>query len=334
MDIKGVCYDVGRVYPSRFLTRKVFDPVATRRDLQVIRDDLHANAVRFQGRSISRLTTAAEAALELGLQVWLSPEMFERSQAATLSYLERAAQAAEPLRQRFGSQLTFCVGTEAPLFTKGIVPGHSVNQRIKNIRRAGLRNRPYAAQLDAFLHQAVQRVRRYFHGPLTYAATIFEYPDWGPFDVVGIDHYRNSKVEATYAERFQSRLQIGKPVVNAEFGHSSYRGDHPGHMEFGELDLPSLFLSRVHLARPHLKKGTNIRDEAHQADELIKTLELLDANGAAGAFIWTFADPWLTHSADPRYDLDMTSTALVKTHPDQTWTPKQSFHAVSAFYAS
>jgi len=83
MDIKGVCYDVGRLYPSHFLTRKTFDPAATRRDLQVIRDDLNANAVRFQGRSLTRLTAATEAALELGLQVWFSPKMFERSQKAT-----------------------------------------------------------------------------------------------------------------------------------------------------------------------------------------------------------------------------------------------------------
>ena len=34
MDIKGVCYDVGRVYGGRFLTRPVFDPVTTGRELQ------------------------------------------------------------------------------------------------------------------------------------------------------------------------------------------------------------------------------------------------------------------------------------------------------------
>ena len=33
-----------------------------------------------------------------------------------------------------------------------------------------------------------------------------------------------------------------------------------------------------------------------------------------GAFVWTFADPWLTHTADPRHDLDMTATSLVKTY--------------------
>ena len=43
MDIKGVCYDVGRAYSGCFLTRRVFDPATTRRELQIIRDDLHRN---------------------------------------------------------------------------------------------------------------------------------------------------------------------------------------------------------------------------------------------------------------------------------------------------
>jgi hypothetical protein len=49
-----VCYDVGRAYSGRFLTRAVFDPVTTGRELQIIRDDQHCNAVRFQGRDITR----------------------------------------------------------------------------------------------------------------------------------------------------------------------------------------------------------------------------------------------------------------------------------------
>jgi hypothetical protein len=68
----------------------------------------------------------------------------------------------------------------------------------------------------------------------------------------------------------------------------------------------------------------------------------LDAEGADGAFIWTFADPWLTHSTDPRHDLDMTSTSLAKTYerghgttyPGLPWEPKQAFGAVASFYAT
>ena len=347
MDIKGVCYDVGRVYPGDFLTRRVFEPATTRRELQIIRDDLHCNAVRFQGTDIGRLMTAATDALKLGgLQVWLSPELFEKSREETLAYLVQAATAAEPLREQFPGQLVFCVGTESSLFTRGIVPGKTVNQRLANVLRPGQRSGPYARELQVFLAEAAERVRKVFHGPLTYASVMFEVVDWSLFDYIGIDAYRNSKVEHSYAERIRPYLGQGKPVVNTEFGHSSYRGDRPGHMEFGEVDLVSLALSRMPLAgrfvRPRLKKGTHVRDEGHQARELTKTLGILDAEGVDGAFVWTFADPWLTHTADPRHDLDMTATSLVKTYarghgttyPDLPWEPKQAFGAVAGFYAT
>ena len=103
MDIKGVCYDTGRAYGGGFVTRRVFDPAMTRRELQIIRDDLHCNAVRFQGTDISRLTTAAADALKLGgLQVWLSPELFKKSQEATrcrwrcIGYRSRGGSSAAP----------------------------------------------------------------------------------------------------------------------------------------------------------------------------------------------------------------------------------------------
>ena len=193
------------------------------------------NAVRFQGRDITRLMTAAAGALKLGLQVWLSPEMFEQSRETTLAYLVRAAAAAESLRQRFPGRLVFCVGTESSLFTWGIVPGRSVGQRVASIRTAGLRSSPYAGPLQAYLAEASQWVRPAFHGPLTYASIPFEVVDWSLFDVIGVDHYRNSKVDDhRYAETIRRYLGEGKPVVNSEFGHSPYRGDCPGYMEFGE----------------------------------------------------------------------------------------------------
>jgi hypothetical protein len=153
------------------------------------------------------------------LQVWLSPEMFEQSRETILAYLVRAATAAEPLRRRFPGRLVFCVGTESSLFTQGIVPGRSVGQRVTNIRTAGLRSSPYAGPLQAFLAEASQRVRPVFRGPLTYASTPFEVVDWSLFDVIGVDHYRNSKVEDhRYAETIRPCLGQGKPVVNSEFG--------------------------------------------------------------------------------------------------------------------
>ena len=97
MDIKGVCYDVGRAYSDWFLTRRVFDPAMTRRELQIIRDDLQCNAVRFQGRDITRLMTAAACALGLGLQVWLSPDMFEQTRERRSGAIKaRASRSSTP----------------------------------------------------------------------------------------------------------------------------------------------------------------------------------------------------------------------------------------------
>jgi hypothetical protein len=346
MDIKGVCYDVGRKYNDWFGTRQVFDPAATRRELEIIRDDLHCNAVHLQGTNISRLTTAATDALDLGLRVWFSPELFGKSREITLTYLVNAATAAEPLHERFPSQLVFCVGTESTLHTRGIVPGGSVNQRIAHIRKAGLESGPYAKELQAYLADAAGRVRKVFHGPLTYASTPFEVVDWGRFDFIGVDHYRYSKNEDRYAAQIKTYLGQGKPVVTPEFGHSSYRGDRPGQMGFGEVETLAVVLRRIPFAgrfvHPRVKGRKHARDEEHQARELTKTLGILDTEGMDGAFVWTFADPWLTYSDDPRYDLDMTSTSLVKTYarghgstyPDLPWEPKLAFGAVASFYAS
>ncbi|MGO9581727.1 MAG: hypothetical protein ACLP36_02870 [Acidimicrobiales bacterium] len=45
----------------------MFEPEVVRRELTIIKDDLHCNAVRICGQDVSRLEKAAEFALELGL---------------------------------------------------------------------------------------------------------------------------------------------------------------------------------------------------------------------------------------------------------------------------
>jgi hypothetical protein len=91
----------------------------------------------------------------------------------------------------------------------------------------------------------------------------------------------------------------------------------------------------------HLKSGDHVRDEAHQAREIVETLTVLDAAGVDGAFVCTFVEPLSVSSAEPHYDLDMSSLGLVKTlgrgtsttYPGMPWEPKASFRAVADFYA-
>jgi hypothetical protein len=64
-----------------------------RREHQIIRDDLHANAVRIGGSDVGRLTAVAEIALGLGFEVWFSPAFFEYSPEETAVRLVAAAKA-------------------------------------------------------------------------------------------------------------------------------------------------------------------------------------------------------------------------------------------------
>jgi hypothetical protein len=89
----------GRVLEGS-LQRPNFDLKVVQRELEIIKNDLHCNAVRIQGLEIDRLVIASEAALKLDLEVWFSPEMFEQSQGETFDYLVKAAGAAESLRSR------------------------------------------------------------------------------------------------------------------------------------------------------------------------------------------------------------------------------------------
>jgi hypothetical protein len=122
MKRRGVCYDVGRVMWGQDW-RPEFSPAETRRELQIIRDDLHCTAVRICGQNIDRLVTAGRDAIDLGLEVWLSPELWNQSPAETLDYIVVAAERAEELWKQRAGQVVLCVASESTLFMSGIVQG-------------------------------------------------------------------------------------------------------------------------------------------------------------------------------------------------------------------
>jgi hypothetical protein len=347
MNRRGVIYDVGTLYAGGINTRPIFDPRVTRRELEIIQTDLHCNAVRFRGLDIGRLMTAAKEALQQGLEVWLSPEVFNKSQTATLEHLVKAATAAETLRQDFPEQLVLSVGSESTLFVQGIVAGRTITKRVANLFRDVKAGTHDQQPLGAFLVRAHEGVRRVFNGPLTYASLPFEAVDWSLFDFVGVDHYRDARIKDRYVQMLEPLSAHGKPVVVTEFGMRTYQGaDSSGALGFGVMDDRSLFLHNLPLVgrfvRARLKKGLYVRDETLQARELSETLSLLDAAGVDGAFVASFDDPLATYSQNPRYDLDMSALSLVKTfadhhgstYADMSWEPKEAFTAAANSYAS
>jgi hypothetical protein len=350
MNRRGVTYDTGIVFSGpgySVPTRPKLDLATAERELQIVRDDLHCNAVRLIGRDVDRLVQVAERALTFGLEVWLSPALWGRPLDETLRYCVSAAGRAEELRKQHPDRFVLVLGSELTLMMQGIVPGRDFAARTREaFTRIKAGDRSASDRLNDFLGRASSAVRGVYHGPLTYASLIWEEVDWDRFDLIGVDHYRDARIKDRYAEMLQPFLALGKPVVNTEFGMRTYRGaESEGTLGFGVADQVRVGLHQLPVVGRFVRERLNgdyVRDEAMQARELTETLTILDAAGVDGAFVAEFVTAGATFSAKPRYDLDMNAFALVKTYrhgkgttyPDMNWEPKQSFHAVANYYAA
>jgi hypothetical protein len=336
--------------------RPDYDLVSVRRELQIIKDDLHCNAVRVSARDLERLTDTAREALQVGLEVWFSPLLWDRSPQATMAYLKKAAEAAESIRPSDQERMVFLTGGELTLFMQGIVEGSSFRKRLANPGlmakvKAGEHNGP----LNEFLSRANSEVRSVYHGRVSYASLVWEQVDWDNFDFVGVDHYRTSRMDDRYIQMLEPSFKRGKPVVITEFGFATTRGGigegsllkSTAGLEEGIINEGSQFIHyRLpvfgRFVKPHLN-GKHIRDEAWQAAKLVETLEMLDKAGVDGAFVSSFESQITPYDDDPHHDLDMASSSLVRyfeggrkgaAYPDMHWEPKSSFRALADFYAT
>jgi hypothetical protein len=324
MNIKGIDYDLGNYYGGGHPTRPTFARAAVKREIEIIKRDLHCNAIRLNGKDIERLTFAAECAIDQGLQVWFLPKYVDANVQDTLTYLAEAAQAAEKLRAK-SQNVVFVVGCEFTMFLNGILEGANIIERMNNAAnwermRRGDHNEP----LNNFLAKAVAEVRQRFHGALTYASIPAEKVDWSLFDFVGLDHYREVRNRSMYAETLERYFTFGKPVIITEFGCCAYKGaDDKGARGWEVVDMTA--------PEPQLIDNV-VRDEGTQARELMELLHIFDAAKVEGAFVYTFSTPSETYNDNPKFDLDMANYGLVKSYADGTWDEKKAFHAVAAYY--
>jgi hypothetical protein len=338
---KGITYDTGFRCPGAASTRERFDPEVVRRELRIIREDLHCNAVRVTGGDPDRLEVAARHAAEAGLEVWLSPFTCDLTAEELLGVLATCAERAERLR-RLGAEAVLLTGSELTLSTVGFLPGDRIQDRLGLLAAPGRLRGPLAevpARVNDFLARAVAVARPRFGGRLSYASLPFERVDWAPFDVVSTDAgYRSVEVAGRFRDDIrafvaQARAQ-GKPAAVTEFGCTTHRGaaDLGGRgdaiLEWGDD------------GRPLRLRGDHVRDEDEQASYLRELLAVFDAEGVDTVFVNTFARYDLPHRADPGQDLDLASYGVVKvlegrlgrTYPGMAWEPKAAFAALADYY--
>lgn len=340
MRAKGMTYDTGFVR-NGVISRERFDPEVVRRELTIIRDDLHCNAVQLIGGDPGRLELAAGCAADLGLEVWFSPYPLELSAGEILALFADCAERAERLRMR-GTEVVFVAGVELSIMNQGFMPGRTVDERLGFLLGDPDRRRERLAEVSArvnqFLGEAVTAVRERFLGRVTYAAIPVERVDWTPFDIMSVELIRSADVADQFREGVRTLVAAGKPVAITGFGTAAYRGagDRGGRvMEVLEYDRDT--------AAPVRLDGDYVRDEAGQAAYLAELLEIFSTEGVDSAFVFLFALDSLPHrpGGDPRYDLDLASPGIVKvldagrpgdTYPDMTWEPKAAFAAVAECY--
>ncbi|MEO3977824.1 hypothetical protein [Streptomyces sp. CAU 1734] len=339
MRARGICYDTGFLRNGTG-SRESWDPGLVRRELTVIRDDLHCTAVHITGGDPDRLQSAARCAAELGLEIWFSPYPLELTPEEILVLLAECAERAEEIRAR-GAEVVFVTGVELSLMNHGFIEGGSAEERVGRLlgdpARRPERLAEAGTRLNSFLREAVRAVRERFHGRVTYAAIQFEAVDWDLFDFRTFELIRSAAVADHFRDAVRGLVAQPKPVAVTGFGTAAWRGAGevaPRSMEILETDGTT--------GAPLRLSGVYERDEAGQAAYLRELLEIFDSEGVDSAFVFLFALHNLPHrpDGDPRDDLDLASPGIVRvledrrgeTYPGMPWEPKAAFAAVADHY--
>ncbi|MET7402690.1 hypothetical protein ABZS66_55340 [Dactylosporangium sp. NPDC005572] len=328
MRAKGMTYDTGFVQDGRNSIERL-DPDVVRRELTIIRDDLHCTAVMLVGGDPSRLESAGRTAAALGLEVWFAPYPLDLTPDDIHALFVDCAERAERLRSA-GAEVVLVAGVELSLMNRGFIPGERIEDRLAGLFADRDRIAAVRTRLNDFFGTAVPAIRDRFGGRLTYAAIQFEGIDWDPFDIVTYELIRSAEVADRFRAGVRTLAAQPKPLAVTGFGTATWRG---------AADVAPRSMEVLEGGRLN---GVYERDEAGQAAYLGELLDIFAEEGVDSAFVHLFALHNLPHrpDGDPRDDLDLASLGIVKvyedrtgtTYPDLPWEPKEAFASIAARY--
>lgn len=335
MFLRGINYDTGTAFKKGQLSRPDFDEAVIKKEIEIIRNELHCDAIKIAGDDLQRLVIAAEFALEIGSQVWFAPSNLEATKEEALVHFTECAKAAEKLRLKYG-HVIFIAGFELSLFMKGFIRGETLYDRLHNffnmrnmiLNALGFKKKMHR-ELNLFLSEMVKNVKQHFKGQISYSAGTWEHIDWDVFDIVGVDHYRARFNKSSYQKELQKYYRFNKPVAVMEFGCCAYKGaDDAGPMGWA--------ISEEVDGKKAIKAGI-IRDESVQAKYITDLLGIFKQEKVVAAFVFTFVNPAAKYNADPRFDFDLSSYGIVKPVDEDgyrglPWVPKEAFYKLGEYY--
>jgi hypothetical protein len=330
---RGITYDTGTYFGPGPLTRERWSRRLMAMEMRAISEDLHCTSVQVHGSDLVRLTESAAEALRRGMHVWVQPRLFDHPQEEVLDHLARTADMAERLRRR-NPAVGLNVGCEAPLFTPGIVPGETWQERMETVGDPNLDWEAVFRRLNDFLGRAVSVARARFCGEITYAAATWEVVDWTPFDVVGVDYYAFYSNRADHIRELSTYKRWRKPITICEFGTSAFVG--APETEGGGWAIVD------HSGPVPVITGDHVRSERVQADHIGGVIDVFESAGIHSAYVYTFIQPDMPHSPNRRFDLDMAGFGVVAVIRDDhidprspyRWRPKLAFNVIARRYGN
>lgn len=209
--VKGVAY----LSTSMGWFRKDFGRIKS--DLERMRNELYANAVRLEGTG-ALLWKIVEVAKEEGLQVWAHPKVNDVIPGFEFIRIFRNfCRRAEDLGVdvlMVGNELSLEVNLED---NRTLSYVERCSNMEKHVHKP-LRENP--SRFTSFIAKLVEISRKYFSGKVTYAAGSWEFDlvPWEDLDIVSCNQFLYSQTENTYLDLLLRMKLFGKPAVLSEFG--------------------------------------------------------------------------------------------------------------------
>lgn len=333
MKNKGVTYDVGTEYTPNIFSRVNLNAEIVNTDMKAIKNDLHCNSVKIYGKDVDRLLLASTAALENGLNVWLSPRLINGTVEETLEYLKDVARGSQQLKEKFPSQeVVFVVAGEATIDAKGFIEGNTIHERIGYLMKPiffiknALGIKPaFQKSFNEFLKKSVAIVRNEFSGKVTYASAMWENVDWSIFDILSVNLYKASFNQSYFDRKLKKLVSSGKPVAITEFGCCPFVGaDQMGPTGYFILDFS---------VNPPVFKEPCIRSEEVQSKYIVDLLNKYESAGVMSTFVFDFYSEGFCHDLNPERDFDKASFSITKHACQSKWEPKLAFTEIGNYYA-
>ena len=341
MKIKGMNYDIGIEFRYGDSSSKLnlFNKEYLKRDLEIIRDELHCNAIRLSGTDVQDMIDGTEIVLQAGLDCWTSPHYIDAPLQDVEDKTQALAAGLEPLRAKYPDhEVVIIYGCEMHHFAP-FLPGDNYSERLAAIGQPDFPQilADASAKLNDYFARVIPKMREVFGGRITYTTVTFETIDWTPFDIICLDQYKSMHNRDTFKQELTPFIEMAKAqnksFVIPETGYCCFKGCSD-HGAAGFMVLYPVGDGKLNMEIE--------RAEQEQADAFTDVLTDIDSLDVEGVFAFTFVYSQMPHvENDPIHDLDMAGFGIVKTYPDGkmgstyegvNWEPKEAFYAIRDFY--